>query len=435
MKQEVASFLDYVAHSPTVFQATQQACDMLDAAGFTRLSEYEAWEILPGGRYYVTRNRSALVAFAVPENGFTHCQIVASHGDSPTFKLKAHAEGEAAGAYIRLDVEPYGGMIMSTWFDRPLSIAGRALVREDGRLVTRLIDLDRDAALIPNMPIHFNRDINSGYSYNPQTDMLPLFGGKDAKGALAAEIAAKAGAKEEDVVACDLFLYNRTPASVWGANEEFLSCPRIDDLECAYTSLAAFIAAPAAGHVNVCAVFDNEEVGSLSKQGADSTLLGDVLTRALCALGLSDAQIRAALAASFMVSADNAHAVHPNHPEKYDDLNRTVMNGGVVIKHNANQKYTTDAVSDAIFSEICAKAGVPVQHFANRSDIPGGSTLGNLSNAHVSMNTVDIGLAQLAMHASYETAGCADVDYMIRALRQFYKTDIITSADGEYQLV
>ena len=435
MKQEVASFLDYVAHSPTVFQATQQACDMLDAAGFTRLSEHEAWEILPGGRYYVTRNRSALVAFAVPENGFTHCQIVASHGDSPTFKLKAHAEGEAAGAYIRLDVEPYGGMIMSTWFDRPLSIAGRALVREDGRLVTRLIDLDRDAALIPNMPIHFNRDINSGYSYNPQTDMLPLFGGKDAKGALAAEIAAKAGAKEEDVVACDLFLYNRTPASVWGANEEFFSCPRIDDLECAYTSLAAFIAAPAAGHVNVSAVFDNEEVGSLSKQGADSTLLGDVLTRALCALGLSDAQIRAALAASFMVSADNAHAVHPNHPEKYDDLNRTVMNGGVVIKHNANQKYTTDAVSDAIFSEICAKAGVPVQHFANRSDIPGGSTLGNLSNAHVSMNTVDIGLAQLAMHASYETAGCADVDYMIRALRQFYKTNIITSADGEYQLV
>ena len=435
MKQEVASFLDYVAHSPTVFQATQQTCDMLDAAGFTRLSEHEAWEILPGGRYYVTRNRSALVAFAVPENGFTHCQIVASHGDSPTFKLKAHAEGEAAGAYIRLDVEPYGGMIMSTWFDRPLSIAGRALVREDGRLVTRLIDLDRDAALIPNMPIHFNRDINSGYSYNPQADMLPLFGGKDAKGALAAEIAAKAGAKEEDVVACDLFLYNRTPASVWGANEEFLSCPRIDDLECAYTSLAAFIAAPAVGHVNVCAVFDNEEVGSLSKQGADSTLLGDVLTRVLCALGLSDAQIRAALAASFMVSADNAHAVHPNHPEKYDDLNRTVMNGGVVIKHNANQKYTTDAVSDAIFSEICAKASVPVQHFANRSDIPGGSTLGNLSNAHVSMNTVDIGLAQLAMHSSYETAGCADVDYMIRALCQFYKTNIVTSADGEYQLV
>ena len=412
MKQEVASFLDYVAHAPTVFQATQQACDMLIAAGFTQLEEHAAWEIVPGGRYFVTRNRSAVVAFTVPENGFTHCQIVASHGDSPTFKLKANAEGEAAGAYIRLDVERYGGMIMSTWFDKPLSIAGRALVRENGKLVTKLIDLGRDAALIPNMPIHFN-----------------------AKGALSAEIAAKAGVPEADVVACDLFLYNRTPASVWGAHEEFLSCPRIDDLECAYTSLAAFIAAPAIGHVNVCAVFDNEEVGSLSKQGADSTLLADVLNRALSALGLSDAQIRAALASSFMVSADNAHAVHPNHPEKYDELNRTFMNGGVVIKHNANQKYTTDAVSDAIFAEICAKAGVPVQHFANRSDILGGSTLGNLSNAHVSMNTVDIGLAQLAMHSSYETAGCADVDYMIRALREFYRTNVVTAADGEYQLV
>ena len=285
MKQEVASFLNYAAASPTVFQATQQACDMLEAAGFTRLSEQAAWNIVPGGRYFVTRNRSAVVAFAVPENGLTHCQIVASHGDSPTFKLKAHAEGEAADAYIRLNVERYGGMIMSTWFDKPLSIAGRALVRENGRLTTKLVDLERDAALIPNMPIHFNRDINNGYSYNPQVDMLPLFGDKDAKGALGAEIAAKAGVPEADVVACDLFLYNRTPASVWGAHEEFFSCPRIDDLECAYTSLAAFIAAPAAGHVNVCAVFDNEEVGSLSKQGADSTLLGDVLNRALASLG------------------------------------------------------------------------------------------------------------------------------------------------------
>ena len=434
MKQEVASFLDYVAHSPTVFQATQQACDMLDAAGFTRLSEHEAWEILPGGRYYVTRNRSALVAFAVPENGFTHCQIVASHGDSPTFKLKAHAEGEAAGAYIRLDVEPYGGMIMSTWFDRPLSIAGRALVREDGRLVTRLIDLDRDAALIPNMPIHFNRDINSGYSYNPQTDMLPLFGGKDAKGALAAEIAAKAGAKEEDVVACDLFLYNRTPASVWGANEEFFSCPRIDDLECAYTSLAAFIAAPAAGHVNVCAVFDNEEVGSLSKQGADSTFLSDVLRRITLSLGHDEADYMAALPRSFMLSADNAHATHPNHPELSDPINQVYMNEGVVIKFNANQKYTTDGVSEAVFHAICQHADVPVQHFANRSDMPGGSTLGNISGGHVSVNTLDIGLAQLAMHSSYETAGTKDVDYMIRAMRAFYETEIDCLRDGDYQL-
>ena len=435
MKQEVASFLDYVAHSPTVFQATQQACDMLDAAGFTRLSEHEAWEILPGGRYYVTRNRSALVAFAVPENGFTHCQIVASHGDSPTFKLKAHAEGEAAGAYIRLDVEPYGGMIMSTWFDRPLSIAGRALVREDGRLVTRLIDLDRDAALIPNMPIHFNRDINSGYSYNPQTDMLPLFGGKDAKGALAAEIAAKAGAKEEDVVACDLFLYNRMKPAVWGAHNEYMSCAKLDDLECAFSSLKAFVKGGNKESVSVCAIFDNEEVGSSTKQGANSTFLYDVLKRVNTALGRSEEDYHTAVASSFMLSAANAHALHPNHPGMTDPTNLVFLNEGIVIKHNANQRYTTDAVSSAIFQKLCKEQNVPCQHFVNRSDIMGGSTLGNIANSHVSLNTVDIGMAQLAMHSSYETAGCADVDYMIRALRQFYKTDIITSADGEYQLV
>ena len=270
---------------------------MLEEAGFSRLAEHEAWNIVPGGRYYVTRNRSALIAFSVPEKGAAHCQIVASHGDSPTFKLKPKAESESAGAYVRLNVERYGGMILTTWLDKPLSIAGRALVRENGKLVTKLIDLDRDALLIPNMPIHFNRDINNGYAYNPQVDMLPVFGDLSAKGALASEVAAKAGVQVEDVVACDLFLYNRTPASVWGAHEEFFSCPRIDDLECAYTSLAAFIAAPAQAHINVCAIFDNEEVGSLSKQGADSTLLEDVLTRALSALGMSDGEIRAAMSA------------------------------------------------------------------------------------------------------------------------------------------
>ena len=420
MKQEVASFLNYVAASPTVFQATQQACDMLEAAGFTRLSEQAAWNIVPGGRYFVTRNRSAVVAFAVPENGLTHCQIVASHGDSPTFKLKAHAEGEAADAYIRLNVERYGGMIMSTWFDKPLSIAGRALVRENGRLTTKLVDLERDAALIPNMPIHFNRDINNGYSYNPQVDMLPLFGDKDAKGALGAEIAAKAGVPEADVVACDLFLYNRTPASVWGAHEEFFSCPRIDDLECAYTSLAAFIAAPAAGHLNVCAVFDNEEVGSLSKQGADSTLLGDVLNRALASLGLSDTQIRAALAASFMVSADNAHAQHPNHGEYADPDNCPYMNEGVVIKFNANQRYATDGRSCAIFRAVCENAGVPTQVMSNRSDLPGGSTLGSISDTLVPVSTVDIGLPQLAMHSSWETAGVQDYEFLIRAMTEYF---------------
>ena len=323
---------------------------------------------------------------------------------------------------------------MSAWLDRPLSIAGRAVVEDETGLHSRLVDFGRDAALIPNMPIHFNRDINSGYNFNAQVDMIPLYGDETAGGRLAQEVAACCGAKPEQIVASDLFLYNRVPGSVWGANNEYFSCGRIDDLECAYTSLCAFLEAAPQANTQVFAMFDNEEVGSGSKQGADSTLLGDVFHRVAAALGATDAQARAAMAASFMVSADNAHAVHPNHPETYDAQNRTFMNRGVVIKHSANQKYTTDAVSDAVFSRICERAGVPVQHFANRSDLLGGSTLGSIANTQVSMNTVDIGLAQLAMHSAYETAGTKDVTYMIDALRAFYQTRIEICGDGEFRL-
>jgi len=434
MSNQVQSFLDFIARTPSAFHVVNEIAKTLEENGFTALAEHCSWSLVPGGKYYVTRNNSAIVAFAVPESGFAHFQIVASHSDSPTFKLKPGFEDDVAGRFLRLNTERYGGMIMSTWFDRPLSIAGRALIRRGNTLTTKLVDLNRDAVMIPNMPIHFNREVNDGYKYNPQVDLLPLYGGEGAKGMLKAEIAAACGADAEDIIACDLFLYNRMSGSIWGANNEFFSCPRIDDLECAYTSLKAFLAAPAGGHINVFAVMDNEEVGSGSKQGADSTFLGDVLHRTGEALGAKDSQIRAAIAASFMASADNAHGVHPNHMEKYDAQNRTYMNGGVVIKHNANQKYTTDAVSCAIFSAVCEKAGVPVQHFCNRSDILGGSTLGNIANTHISMNTVDIGLAQLAMHSSYETAGCADVDYMIAALTQMYESNIVMQADGAYTL-
>jgi len=430
----VQSFMEFIKGAPSAFHAVEAVCATLRENGFTELCEARPYAIVPGGKYFVTRNRSSVIALTVPEKGFAPFQIVASHSDSPTFKLKPASEEAVLGQYVRLNVERYGGMIMSTWFDRPLSIAGRAIVREDGKLVTKLVDLGRDAALIPNMPIHFNREINDGYKYNAQVDLLPVYGDADAKGGLLSEIASLCGVSPEDVVAHDLFLYTRMPGSIWGANGEFFSCPRIDDLECAYTSLTAFLAAKDAQHINVCAIFDNEEVGSGSKQGADSTFLADVFARVGAALGASDSEIRAAVAQSFMVSADNAHGVHPNHPEKYDADNRTFMNGGVVIKHNANQKYTTDAVSDAIFSEICKKAGVPVQHFSNRSDVLGGSTLGNIANAHASMNTVDIGLAQLAMHSSYETAGTRDVDYMITALKAFYETEIVTLGDGQYSL-
>lgn len=434
MPSEVQGFLDFAAASPSAFHGCANACRALREAGYAPLNEFAPWEIVPGGRYFVTRNLSSVIAFAVPEAGAAPFQIVASHSDSPAFKLKPHAEEEALGHYIRLNVERYGGMIMSTWMDRPLSVAGRALVHTADGAEARLVNLDRNALIIPNMPIHFCRDINDGFKFNPQVDMLPLYGDADAKGGLAREIAQSCGAEASDILAADLFLYNRTPGTVWGAKGEFFSCPRIDDLECAYTSLLAFLTARPRGHVNVYALFDNEEVGSGTKQGAASTFLADVLFRIGAALGLSDAQTRAAIAASFMVSADNAHAVHPNHPEKYDADNRVYMNGGVVVKHNANQKYTTDALSAAVFGEICQAAGVPTQHFSNRSDLPGGSTLGNIANTQASMNTVDIGLAQLAMHSAYETAGCADAAHMIAALRRFYETDIRLTADGRYTL-
>ena len=434
MSHQATDFIDFVRRAPTAFHAVSEMSKMLEAAGFARLNECEAWQLAAGGRYYLTRNGSALLALRVPERGFAPFQIVSSHSDSPAFKLKPLAENEACGKYVRLNVERYGGMIMSTWLDRPLSIAGRAVVEDETGLHSRLVDFGRDAALIPNMPIHFNRDINSGYNFNAQVDMIPLYGDETAIGKLAQEVAACCGAKPEQIVASDLFLYNRVPGVVWGANNEYFSCGRIDDLECAYTSLCAFLDAAPQANTQVFAMFDNEEVGSSSKQGADSTLLGDVFHRVAAALGATDAQTRAAMAASFMVSADNAHAVHPNHPETYDVQNRTFMNRGVVIKHSANQKYTTDAVSDAIFSRICERAGVPVQHFANRSDLLGGSTLGSIANTQVSMNTVDIGLPQLAMHSAYETAGVKDVTYMIDALRAFYQTRVDVTGDGEFRL-
>ena len=297
-----------------------------------------------------------------------------------------------------------------------------------------LVNLDEDSAVIPNVAIHMNREINTGYKYNPASDMMPLWSGADGKGSFRARIAQAAGVAEGDIIGSDLYLYNRMPGCVWGGEGEYLSAGRLDDLECAYASLQALLTAADGAHINICCVFDNEEVGSGTKQGADSTFLSDVLRRITLSLGHDEADYMAALPRSFMLSADNAHATHPNHPELSDPVNQVYMNEGVVIKFNANQKYTTDGVSEAVFHAICQHADVPVQHFANRSDMPGGSTLGNISGGHVSVNTLDIGLAQLAMHSSYETAGTKDVDYMIRAMRAFYETEIDCLRDGDYQL-
>lgn len=316
-------------------------------------------------------------------------------------------------------------MLCSTWFDRPLSIAGRVLVRDGDRYLTKLINFDRDLVLIPNVAIHMNRAVNDGYAYNKQVDMLPLFGGSDSKvGDLNKLIAEKLNIDVENIYGSDLYLYNRMEPSIWGINEEFISCPQLDDLQCAYSSLQGFLKGYSAKSINVYACFDNEEVGSGTKQGAGSTFLQDVLKRVNNALGKSDEEYYRALASSFMLSADNAHAVHPNHPSKTDVNNCVYINEGVVVKSHAGQKYTSDAVSIAVFKGLCKNANVPVQFFANRSDVVGGSTLGNIAMAQVSMNGVDIGLPQLAMHSSYETAGIKDTYYMIKVMEEFFNSHI-----------
>ena len=431
-KTSAQKLIEFIRRSPTAFHAVDSVCKEL--SDFTPLQENASWCLTPGGKYYVTRNRSSVIAFTLPDGPVSAFQLIASHSDSPTFKIKENAEIDVRGHYIQLDTERYGGMIMSSWFDRPLSVAGRVLARTPEGVKTILVDLDRDAALIPNVAIHMNREINNGYKYNAAVDTFPLWGTEAACGTFRTQAAEAAGIAEEDILGADLYLYNRMEGCVWGVDGEFVSAPRLDDIECAFSALEAFKAAKHGRHANVYCVFDNEEVGSTTKQGADSSFLADVLRRILLSLGQGEEAYYTALANSFMLSADNAHAVHPNHPEFSDPENRVFMNGGIVVKFNANQKYTTDGVSEAVFHRICRDADVPVQHYANRSDMPGGGTLGNISGSHVSINTLDIGLAQLAMHSSYETAGARDVDYMIRGMKAFYETEIGCLADGEYRL-
>ena len=421
----------FIKASPTAFHAVGYIKDMLEGSGFQTLNESESWDIVPGGCYYVTRNQSSIMAFRVPEKGLDHFQIVASHSDSPAFKLKPNAERQTKG-YAVLNVEKYGGGILSTWLDRPLSIAGRLVIKTDKGIESRLVNIDRDLALIPNMPIHFNRNVNDGVKLNPQIDMLPVIGAADA--AFMTILAESVGVSTDQVLGSDLFLYNRDLPRRWGALNEYIASPRLDDLECAYASACALMEAKPSNHVDMFCVFDNEEVGSSTRQGADSSLLSDTLLRIARGMGSGEG-LEAAIARSFMLSADNAHAVHPNHPEQYDEENRVTMNGGVVVKFNANQKYTSDGVSQAVFESICNKAGVPVQRFANRSDIPGGSTLGNIANTHASMMSVDIGLAQLAMHSANECAGVEDLNHMIRAIRAFHETEIDVVRDGMIRIL
>ncbi len=433
INQELLSFID---ESPVSFFAVRNMSRRLEEAGFTRLLETESWQLQPGRAYYVTRNDSAIIAFRLPEGAPTGFQIMASHADSPVFRIKTNAEITVNNAYVKLNVERYGGMLCAPWMDRPLSVAGRVMVQEDGATKTRLVNIDRDLLMIPNLAIHMDRTANDGHKFNAQVDMLPLLAQvSDAKDRFLSLIAQAAGTSSENILDTDLYLYNRMKGTFYGIDNEFIADSQLDDLQCAFSSLRGILDAAPSSAVAMHCVFDNEEVGSGTKQGADGTFLQDTMARIREALGIGRQAFLSLLASSFMVSADNAHSVHPNFPDKADPTNRPVMNKGIVIKYSANQKYTTDAVSGALMRMICRKAGVPYQTFANRSDLAGGSTLGNISQSHVSVNTVDIGLPQLAMHSPYETAGAKDTAYLAEAARVFFSSAVKADGRGNYQLL
>ena len=437
----VENLFSFIKKSPSPFHAVSEITNILKEKGFTPLSEGEKWSLKKSGKYFVTRNSSSVIAFIIPENcspknGFL---LTASHSDSPVFKIKENPEIASAGSLV-LNVEKYGGMLIQPWFDRPLSVAGRVIVRknENGKsfLQQVLVNIDRDLLMIPNLAIHMNREANEGHKIDVQNEIRPLFT-LNEKQKILSIVAESAGLAEKDIISHDLFLYNRSNPSLWGAENEFISSPKLDDLECVWASLQGFLAAIESDSVcrpetsvhslPLYCVFDNEEVGSSSRQGADSTFLSDTLSRIAEKLDWTDEEYKIAISKSLMLSADNAHAVHPNYVSSADPVNRPKVNGGIVIKFNAAQKYTSDALSSAIFKEVCRKAEVPFQIYTNNSNVAGGSTLGNISQNHVSLSCVDIGLAQWAMHSPYESAGAKDIDFMIRAVEEFYRTSMLVN--------
>lgn len=412
--------LSFIEGSPTAYHAAANLERRLRAAEFVRLEELDGAKPVPGGRYYTTQNSSALIAVKIPEGEIRGMRIVASHGDSPCFKVKEFPEIRLEGQYVKLNVEKYGGMIYNTWLDRPLSVAGRVMVKdpESGEIETRLVDLRRDLLVIPNVAIHFNRQVNEGQKLNPQVDLQPLFA-QDQNITLQKLCADSLNVDEADILGSDLYVYNRDRGRIMGADDAFIGSPRLDDLQCAFSTWKGFMASRPRHYIAVYALFDNEETGSASKQGADSTLLSEVTDIVLEGLSLCGSALekRRFLQNSFLLSADNGHAVHPNHPEKSDPTNRPYLNGGVVLKFQGGQQYVTDGSSSALVRDICREHGIPVQTFANRADVPGGSTLGRISNSHVSVPAADVGLAQLAMHSAFETAGVKDTAAMAELVR------------------
>lgn len=426
MNENLQDLMQFLDNSLTSYHAIEEVEKRLSKAGFLELSEKNIWKLEKGKNYFCPRNDSSLMAFRIPKGEIKGFHIFAAHSDSPAFKVKEKPEMEKEGNYVSINTEKYGGMILATWLDRPLTIAGRVCTEESGEIVSHTIKLKDNLCMIPNLAIHMNREINNGYAFNPQTDMLPLISLLDDKETvnelIAKELSKKTGKeyKAEEILAGDLFVVNSEKAVIAGANDEFIMTGRYDDLGCVFGGLKGILEANSDNYIDVLAVFDNEEVGSLTRQGADSSFLRDSLNNIADGLGVSGNVLRTWIADSFLLSADNAHACHPNQPGKADPTNRPFINKGIVLKFHGSQKYSTDGYSAAFVKKLCKECDVPVQTFANRSDLVGGSTLGNLAMAQVSMAAADIGLAQLAMHSAYETAGTKDVDYLVTLAKKFF---------------
>ena len=427
--------LDFIQASPTCFHTVKNISGRLDDAGYEKLCYEKEWHLVPGKSYYTIRADSSLIAFRLPEGTAHSFHMTASHCDSPSFKLKENCEILRDGKYTELNVEKYGGMLCAPWFDRPLSIAGRLTVRDgEGRLRSELISFDRDLVMLPSLAIHLNREANKGTAFRIQSDMLPLMGSEEIHGRFKDMLAKEARTKAENILGYDLFLYDRSRPCIWGADREYISSPRLDDLMCVFSSIEALLSAEKSDSISMCCIFDSEEIGSCTMNGADSEYLKTVMDRILSCLCISHEQSLCMLSRSFMLSADNGHAVHPNHIDKNDPTNHVYMNHGILIKHSAAGKYTTNAVSASVFRELCLRNSIPFQEYVNNSDIPGGSTLGSISGSHVSVYSADIGAAQLAMHSPYETAGVKDTRYLIDAMTAFFGCSLNIDEDGSITL-
>jgi len=427
MIKRLINFLDA---SPVNFFAVKNIASELEAKGFRRIDPtLPLGEIKAGDQLFVTKNDSSIYAFRVgnkklSEAGF---RMICAHCDSPTFRIKPNAEMTCEGGIVKLNTEVYGGPIMSTWFDRPLTLAGRVIVRGKDALnpETLLLHIKRPLLQISNLAIHFNRQVNDGVKLSKQKDMLPILGMVTSQlevgNLLMNTICEELNIKKEEILDFDLYLADATPACTFGVHDELLSSGRLDDLSMCYAGLEALLANDTAESTQVLAIFDNEETGSQTKQGAGSPFLASILQRLALAQGDNIEGFYQAVERAFMVSADNAHAWHPNYSEKYDPTNHPVLGGGPVIKFNAAQKYASDAVSAAVFAEICNEAGVPCQRFVNHSDVAGGSTLGNILASSIPLRGVDMGNAILAMHSCRETGSVVDHIYCVKAFSQFYK--------------